>query len=962
MKTLVLLVFCPACFAAPSFPVLVPGAAVAGRLLPSASLTYRVSGGEFCVLLEQGYWDFAIDILEPATGAVRRIVNAFAYGSESASAVLGPALIRVRRVDSDAVPAAFALSVTSVSRADHPAAELRMRAEDAMTAAREVAKHDSAQASQGAIDLSREALALWTRIGEPDALLRSSLLLADSLHLAAAYDEALDAYSKALAVAGSPQGRAECLANRGSTYWRLGRFSEALGDMRESLAIWRGLPVQSGLASALSNLGLVLWEVGGYDDSIAAFHDAAGLMQTLGNLRGVAFVANNTALVQGTLGNYGASARSFERAAYLFDALQDRLAAGRAHTNSARIYLKLGRPAQAEIAVRRGLSLVETTGNQSALAEGLNLLGEVLAARGRKEDALDNLHRALLLARAAGDVRAEANSLTNIGRVLLTTTGRDAGIIFLQDSLKLWRRFGSPAIEASVLFHLAIGQRDRGNLAAARDSIEAAVKIAEGLRADISPVDLRIGFMADRLQVYDAAVDIFELSGQIEQAWKIAEMSRARGLLDSLAAGRTESDRQRQLRQVLNAESVRLARASSRGAEQGRKRLESISSELLTLQEKEAPQHYVLSGELVSLATLQHTLPGDMAVLEYTAGEPAYAWVITKESVFSFAIRNVSSLKSAALDLEDVMRAGDPPEGGEVRFHSDAATLAAGIVWPALPHLKAAKQILIVTDSRLEFPTAVLPLPGNGTLVDRLDVIEAPSAGMFVELEKREPAASNSRWPVAVIADGVFSPTDPRLTVPAPEVSGTFPRLLFSGREAAAIAALIPQPDRLLLLGFDATKQAFMSRRLREYPIIHVSTHSALRGKTAALVFSLVNSDGSPRDGYLTPDEVASADLRGNELLVLSACYSSAGPVVPGEGVQNLARSALLAGAARVIASRWPVDDEAASRLFKSFYTFLWQDGLSPSAALRKAQLALSSEVRFRSPYYWGAYFLVGKP
>jgi CHAT domain-containing protein len=129
----------------------------------------------------------------------------------------------------------------------------------------------------------------------------------------------------------------------------------------------------------------------------------------------------------------------------------------------------------------------------------------------------------------------------------------------------------------------------------------------------------------------------------------------------------------------------------------------------------------------------------------------------------------------------------------------------------------------------------------------------------------------------------------------------------------------------------------------------------------AALVFSLVNPDGSARDGFLTSNELAGTDLRSTELLVLSACHSAAGPVIPGEGAQNLARSALLAGAARVIATRWPVDDEAASRLFEKFYALLWKGALSPVAALRQAQLSLRSEARFSSPYYWGAYYLVGK-
>jgi len=913
-------------------------------------------------LLQQGDWDFAIDILDANAVTVRRTVDAFAYGLESASLVRGTAVIRIRRTDSDTRPAEFTLSVSSVPEAARSGAEVSMHAEDVMTAARVMGKRGTAAASQEAVRLSRDALRLWEQTGEKGAILRSSLLLADSLHIAGSYDEALDEYNKALAAVDSLRDRAECLGNRGLTFWRLGRFSEALQDMRESLAILQTLPVQSGLGYSWSNLGLVLWEVGEYEDSLGAFHAAAGVMRTLGNLRGLAFVANNSALVEGTLGDYRASAQSFERAAGLFDGLGDRLAAGRARATSARIYLKLGNPALAEAAARRGLALVETNGNQPALAEGLNLLGEVLAARGRMDDALGQFHRALSLARTVGDVRAEANALTNIGRVLLTANGRAAGIAFLQDSLKLWRRFGAPAVEASVLLHLAVGQRDQGDLGAARDSIRAALKITEGLRSRVAAVDLRIGFMADRLQLYDAAVDIFERSGGLEQAWRAADMSRARGLLDSVAAVRAESGEQRRLRQELNAESVRLARGGSRDSEQERQRVDLVSAELARLQESETPPESFSGVQVASLATVQQVLPGGTAILEYTAGEPAYAFAITKTSISSFPLRNVAMLASEALHLAGAMRTGEAvsSKDGEARCRKAALALASAVIWPALPHLDGATRLVVVTDSRLDFPTAALPLPGGGMVVDRFEVLDAPSAGMFVELAKR-PGPAQVKWPVAILADGVFSRQDPRLKAPTGDASAAFPRLVFSGREAAVIASLIPEPDRLLLLGFDATKRAFTSGRLRGYPVIHISTHTALDRKTPALVFSLVNPDGSARDGLLNSDELVGTDLRSTELLVLSACHSSAGPVIPGEGTQNLARSALLAGAARVIATRWPVDDEAASRLFETFYALLWKGGLSPVAALRQAQLSLRSETRFRSPFYWGAYYVVGK-
>jgi hypothetical protein len=82
-------------------------------------------------------------------------------------------------------------------------------------------------------------------------------------------------------------------------------------------------------------------------------------------------------------------------------------------------------------------------------------------------------------------------------------------------------------------------------------------------------------------------------------------------------------------------------------------------------------------------------------------------------------------------------------------------------------------------------------------------------------------------------------------------------------------------------------------------------------------------------------------DLKDCELAVLSACETGRGQVAGGEGVIGLQRAFHEAGARRVVASLWKVDDEATRNLMNRFYTFLWRDGLDPVPALHAAQLEL---------------------
>lgn len=98
------------------------------------------------------------------------------------------------------------------------------------------------------------------------------------------------------------------------------------------------------------------------------------------------------------------------------------------------------------------------------------------------------------------------------------------------------------------------------------------------------------------------------------------------------------------------------------------------------------------------------------------------------------------------------------------------------------------------------------------------------------------------------------------------------------------------------------------------------------------------------------------------ELVVLSACRTALGKEIRSEGLIGLTRAFMYAGAPRVVASLWRVDDAATAELMKSFYEgMLGPRKLRPAAALREAQLATAKQKRWRDPYYWAAFVLQGE-
>jgi CHAT domain-containing protein len=95
--------------------------------------------------------------------------------------------------------------------------------------------------------------------------------------------------------------------------------------------------------------------------------------------------------------------------------------------------------------------------------------------------------------------------------------------------------------------------------------------------------------------------------------------------------------------------------------------------------------------------------------------------------------------------------------------------------------------------------------------------------------------------------------------------------------------------------------------------------------------------------------------------VVLSACQTALGEDIRGEGLVGMTRGFFYAGASRVMVSLWNVDDRATAELMDRFYSGLWRQGLSPAAALRRAQLDLLDGGRWSAPYHWAAFVLQGE-
>jgi len=277
-------------------------------------------------------------------------------------------------------------------------------------------------------------------------------------------------------------------------------------------------------------------------------------------------------------------------------------------------------------------------------------------------------------------------------------------------------------------------------------------------------------------------------------------------------------------------------------------------------------------------------------------------------------------------------------------------------------------------------------------LVVQHEIVNLPSASMLPilrkEIENRKPAPGM----VAVFADPVFSRDDPRLksktlTIAAKEttsrngsrileqlsedsdevVNGTghlhVPRLPYTREEAERIIKLAQGKDNLEELDFRANLANAESTDLRRYRYLHFATHGYLDSEhpeLSAIVLSMVDEKGRPRDGFLRANDIYNLKLPA-DLVVLSACQTGLGKEIRGEGIVGLTRGFMYAGVPRVIVSLWSVNDRATEELMAQFYEKLLKEDLRPSAALREAQVEMWKQKQWSEPYYWAAFVQQGE-
>ena len=329
------------------------------------------------------------------------------------------------------------------------------------------------------------------------------------------------------------------------------------------------------------------------------------------------------------------------------------------------------------------------------------------------------------------------------------------------------------------------------------------------------------------------------------------------------------------------------------------------------------------------------------------------------------------------------------------------AKLSKQVLQPLLPHLLGSKQWFLSLDGELNrVPFAAIPAPQKSgiPLAEAVQLRLLTTGRELLRLQK--PNANSSA--ALVMANPSYNL---QATAPATENSIAMPAenqrrsaaidskqwqpLPATEQEGSQIAALLSSP---LISGTKATTTALLQQQGPK--VLHIATHGffvadqetkatnplraiqedsfqvkGLRQEDPQLRSGLVLAGANQPtldpndDGYLTSAEALDLNLKGTELVVLSACSTGQGDVRTGEGVYGLQRSLTVAGARSTLLSLWKVDDAATAEFMLRFYKRLKAgDGRSDALAAVQKEFrdGAAGNGQWKEPYYWAAWQLVG--
>jgi len=738
----------------------------------------------------------------------------------------------------------------------------------------------------------------------------------------------------------------------------------AISNLQQAIPLFDSLEYESGKINALGQLGTAYSAIGEIGQAIVVLDSAIRLARERGMRSEEASSIEALAEVHRTAGDYRRALALYAEAVELNEQSGVVEETGADQRSRAEIYSLLGEPTRAIEFAERALEV-----HRSVEAHWEELADRVLLA--------DLEHQ-------AGDKSASAAHLDVAKRLAAEFDARTARMDVLLVEARIAERDERPEHVLSTLdlgaadlsaggydtewevevlrarAYFALGRQDSATAAAHR-----AVTVIERVRAGAGTGILRTAYASRRLEAYGTLVSALLEQGEIERAFEAADRSRGRALLEHIGAAPPtngeptlyqrnlhESDRLLRMVGMLTTElregeleSPADVRDASDRLLQARSDYEALLARAVDLESDRSP---LLGQGAAGVDEIRQSLRINEALLQYfVTPDQLFTFVVTRDGV------DVVTVPISAEVLARRVRIARDLVGSPTADAAGATEVLAGLyevlIEPALSadRLGGVTSLIVVPHGVLSYlPFAALENRVSGRyLAEDYDVQVPPIAAALPLLRGGNALESGSLY--ENFGGVAFAPLSRSLPATRTEVQA-FVRAVSRGRAVN---------------GRDATESRVRAA-LAQPGIVHIATHGVLNIQNPLFSqIELAPGSGEPHDdGRLEVHEILDMSIS-STVVFLSGCETGVGTVgstafATGEDYTTLALAFLYAGAENVIATLWRVEDEGATAFAKSYYDHLFKYG--PTEALAQAQREMMSDKRYRSPYYWAAYQVVG--
>jgi len=649
----------------------------------------------------------------------------------------------------------------------------------------------------------------------------------------------------------------------------------------------------------------------------------------------------------------------------LLTQIYDRLAYARARTGQENLAADL---------LQQSLTLAQTAGRSDLRALALNDLGALQAETGRIDAALKSFDESARLAREAGLTELELTSEINLITALVQAGRNEEIERRLAESLRLTRQMTVPGPKAFRL--LTIGSQywsaqwtfglDASWRKRAYEAYSEALTLARGIedRRLTSYAQGFIGRLYEDEGRYDEALRLTRQAIFASQEapdirylweWQAGRILRACGNTEQAIGGYRQAIKTLQdIRADLNASrapfqrfvgpvfrelaDLLLQRATATPDKQAAQRaLLEVRATLEELKRAEVAEYFrddcVVQGQ-------------DATTLESLSAKAAIIYPVLladrTELLVSFPAGGLEhfsvpvGLQELTSLIRDFRRSIETVDESNA-FEPLSRRLYDCLIRPMTESLRreGVNTLVIVPDGPLRtIPLAALH-DGKKFLLEDYAIVTTPG----LTLTSARPLPRDN---VKVLAGGLT------------EAVQGYDALPNVATELASIERAYPST----ILQDSSFKTTSVERNVSAgaFSILHFATHGHFDrepGNSFLLTFDgKITMDGlqnSLRLRRYTEDPV--------DLLVLSACQTAAGD---DRAALGLAGVGLKAGARSVVASLWSIGDESTAMLVSEFHAGLKDKSKTKAEALRMAQLSLLRQPRFRHPYYWASFLLIG--